>query len=1122
MSVHDSFVHLRVHSEYSVSEGAARLSPKDKKDKDSKAGTIAYRAAELGMPALGLADLGNIFGAVKFYEACRDNGVKPIIGCEMPLTEGGAHLLLLCANADGYRRLNLMLTRAYAENGGKIAPQWLQDDNAGLIALSGGERGEIGCALKNGDEKRALAAAHKWRECFPDRFYVETWRANGEDAPLTAAASAIAEKTRTPLVATHPVQCACKEDLQMLEIRRCIAHNWPLNADWREGPFADPPHLLTAEEMKERFADLPGALENSLEIAKRCNFSYPEDKVHLPRIELPGGEESSAMMLLRLSQEGLRARGIPEDKRDEYEERLQYELEVISEMKYADYYLIVADFVGWAKQQNIPVGPGRGSGAASLIAYAIGITELDPIFYGLLFERFLNRERVSLPDFDIDFCVDGRDKVIDYVTRKYGSEHVSQIVTFGQIGARSAVRDVGRVLGLPYSLCDRVARAIPGAPDMTIDRALEESPQLKDEQERSEEIRELISLSRKVEGLPRNIGTHAGGVLISPEPIVNYCPLYAAADTNSLVSQMDMIDIEKTGLVKFDFLGLKTLTILAHAEQMLHHAGALPDDFSWDDIPSDDADTFAVYGSGELKGVFQCESRGMRDMMRRMKPDRFNHIIALIALYRPGPMQFMDQFIECKHGLRDITYPHPLLKDSLSETYGLWIYQEQVMETARIIAGYSLNEADLLRRAMGKKKADVMAGLRERFVKGASDMKTLSAENAEALFDKLSDFANYGFNKAHAAAYALVSYRTAYLKAHHPAALYAAAMSASGSDKDLKEFVTCARAEKISIHPPDINKSGREFYLDQDGGIVFGLKAIKGAGNALIDDIVKARGDKPFTSLFDFCRRLSGSRQINRAAAEHFACAGAFDSIHPNRAAVLETLPSALAEGSSGTGLFGEAALADSPPWSAEDRLAREQTALGFALSGNFYSLYHDFLHASGLNRQKLADLPEDMGRFRVAAVVDGIISPRAMRRRGMKLLMLDDDKNAGVEIAADAGLIESLGKLKEGRDLLIIEGDARRGRLRADKIWTMEGYIAERAKRITAACSRDTSAAKLCETLTPAKDETGTCEIALEYQDDSLRCVLSLGSKWRPGILLCNRLKEYAPRGVTIEFRNN
>ena len=1101
----DSFVHLRVHSEYSVSEGAARLS----------SGGVIERAAELKMPALGLADLGNIFGAVKFFESCRRNGIKPIIGCEVPF--GGRndtyHMLLLCADDHGYRNMNHLLTRAYGENGGTLSPQWLEDDNRGLIILSGGARGEVGRALRNGDEQRARTAAGRWRECLGDRFYMETWRADKDDKQAEAASS-VAAHVGAPLAATHPVQCARETDSQMLDMRRCIAHNWLLTAPAR-APFASPSHLLSADDMRERFADMPQALENSAIIAQRCNFAYSLGEDHLPKIDAPTGE-TAADMLVRMAHEGLEDR-IPPDKRAEYEERLHLELEIINRMNYGDYYLIVADFVGWAKKQNIPVGPGRGSGSASLVAYALNITELDPIAYGLLFERFLNPERISLPDFDIDFCVDGRDRVIEYVAQKYGSEKVAQIVTFGQIGARSAVRDAGRVMAYPYSVCDRVARFMPGTPDMTIERALKESPQLREEVKANAEVSRLLDAAKTVEGLPRNIGTHAGGVLIAPRPISEFCPLYAAADTNSMVSQMDMTDIEKIGLVKFDFLGLKTLTILARAEEMLKQTGAVSDDFSFGKVPLNDASVYQIYSSGELKGVFQCESAGMRDMMRRVKPDRFADIIALIALYRPGPMQFMDSFINRKHGKEEIEYPHPDLRDSLAETYGVWVYQEQVMETARKIAGYSLGEADILRRAMGKKKPEEMEQQRLRFIQGAAGR--MSEKDAEKVFNQIAEFAEYGFNKAHAAAYALVSYRTAYCKKYYPAALYAAAMSVSGGDRDLKELADCVRAANIQLLPPDINTGSRDFTLSDSGEINYGLKAIKNVGGGFVDEIASARKDKPFTGLFDFCRRMSGRRQTNKTAVENLVFAGAFDRLHKNRAAVYKTLPAALGENANaGAGLFGEEvnALADAQPWREHVKLEHEQKALGFPLSGSFYGLQKTFLR--DLRLQKLSDIADEP--FRTAGVLSAVSAPQALRQHGIKILVLEDDQFTGFEVTASSSLLEDVGKLKEGQDILIVEGNTGRGRRRrASALWTIDSYIARRARKIIVQCDENTPADKILGTLSPAKDDSGDCAVELEYKDEMLSCIISLGSKWCPSKPLYDGLLEYAVN-VRVEYR--
>lgn len=1101
MSERHSFVHLRVHSEYSVSEGAARLSD----------GGVITRAAELGMPALGLADLGNLFGAVKFYESCRRHGVKPVIGCEIRINAGPAHhLLLFCADNQGYRTLNGLLTRAYADNNGVVEAPWLEENNRGLIVLSGGERGGIARALRQGSLPQALKIAGRWKECLGDRFYVEVWRATADDSPA-AAASAVAAQAGLPVVATHPVQCAREQDRQMLEVRRCIAHNWLLGNGAYCQPFAQAPHLLTVEEIQARFADMPAALANTAEIAQRCNFTYQFGRYHLPQIDLQEGE-SAAQALARLASAGLQQRGLPSARAREYQQRLLYEIEMINRTGFADYYLIVADFVGWAKRQGIPVGPGRGSGAGSLVAFALDITEIDPIPYGLLFERFLNPERVSMPDFDIDFCVDGRDRVIDYVIEKYGHERVAQIVTFGQIGARSSVRDVGRVLGYPYSLCDRVARLIPGVPNMTLQKALEESPLLRAETKTDREVGELLELSRKVEGLPRNIGTHAGGVLIAPKPIVEFCPLYAAADTNSMVSQMDMVDIEKIGLVKFDLLGLKTLTILASAEAWLCESGTADKNFSLQQVPLDDAKVYEIYAHGDTMGVFQCESSGMRKLMKELKPDRFADIIALIALYRPGPMKFTDMFIARKHGREAITYPHPLLRKVLEETYGICVYQEQVMEIARQVAGYSLGEADVLRRAISKKKGDEIHSQRRRFVKGSESK--LSADKAGEMFDTIASFAGYGFNKSHAAAYALISYRTAYLKAYYPAALYAAVMSADAGDSErLKILAYCARGAGIRLLPPDINTGRRDFYPAAADAICYGLQAIKGAGKALVEQIVAVRGDRPFANLFDFCRRLGSSRLLTQTAVENLIFGGAFDRLHNNRAAARETLPLALEEAVRGDGLFGEAskALADRVPWDERENLVNEQKSLGLTLSGSFYSLYRDFLREAGLRPAGLDKVYESGGMFRIAGVLGRISTPRSQRQRGLEVLVLEDDTTAEFEIAVNAEKFKALGKLQEGQDLLIIEGAVGRGqfRVQGERLYTMESFVQARARRLSVYCDEKTQADNLCATLAPAQDRSGHCEVVLKYADARLSCLVSLGTGWRPGILLCARLRD-------------
>lgn len=1097
----ESFVHLRVYSEYSVKDGAARLSE----------GGVVSRAAELEMPALGISDIGNMFGCVKFFQSCRRQGIKPVLGCEMPVEEERelSHMLLLCASEEGHLSMNTLLSRAYEENGGSLKAEWILEGNAGLLALSGGRRGDIGRAIAARDAKTATARAGRWREAFGDRFYAEVWRAEEDDGGFAAAVTNIAAQADIPVVATHPVQCARKDDAHMLAMRRCISHNRQLSD--QPPPFADPPHLLSGEEMMRRFADMPEALENSSEIARRCSYAYRFGETHLP-VMAAGTDKDSSQTLARLAAEGLQERGVPAGDEERYGERLRYELGVIGEMNYSDYFLIVADFVGWAKQEGIPVGPGRGSGSASLVAYALRITDMDPLKYGLLFERFLNPERVSLPDFDIDFCEEGRDRVIEYVRQKHGADRVAQIVTFGQIGARSAVRDIARVTGESYGFGDRVAKLIPGAPNMTIERALEETEDLKAEMKNSEEVRNLVEKAQQVEGLPRNIGTHAGGVLIAPSPIAEFCPLYAAEDTEGLVSQMDMTDVEKIGLVKFDFLGLRTLTLLHHAEQMLKERGDAPADFSLDNIPLDDPQVFALYARGDTMGVFQCESQGMREWMRRLKPDRFEEIVALMALYRPGPLNsgMVDSYVKRKHGEEEVSYPHESLQSCLQETYGVWVYQEQVMETARVLAGYSLGGADLLRRAMGKKMSEEMDRERGRFVEGAS--QKIPKDLAEKLFDTITEFAKYGFNKAHAAAYALVSYRTAYLKTHYPAALYAAVMTASAGDSDrLKKLADSAKEAGVKLLPPDVNRGGSQFGLSEQGEITYGMAAIKGVGKWLVEEIVKERdevGARPFSDMIDFCRRMgpgSGGRMLARGGAISLAKAGAMDGLYDSRASMCATIPMAMEEGRA-VGLFGEGtySMRDAPPWSEHEKLLKEIEALGFPMSGSFYSLHQKFLQSAGL-QGKLADVREE-GNFRVAGVLSEVQSPRILRQRNERVLVLEDHSKTDFEVVASDSLLDSIKKLRTGVDLVIVEGRGGR-RLRATKVWTLDEFAAE-SRRMVISCGDSASVQAMVRNLEKCKARDGGCEVRVAYEDARLRCDLSLGRAWRPNETLWETLQ--------------
>ncbi|HEX5092287.1 MAG TPA: DNA polymerase III subunit alpha, partial [Burkholderiales bacterium] len=776
------FVHLRLHSEYSVTDGIVRIEE------------AVQRAARDGMPALALTDSANVFGMVKFYRAARAAGVKPIVGADCWIRNEAdpdkpSRLLLLCASRAGYLRLSELLSRAWLKNQhrarAEISRDWLAEGTTeGLIALSGAAAGDVGQALAAGNAAAAERAAQQWSSLFPGRYYLELQRAgfpHGET--LVAATVALASRLALPVVATHPVQFLAGDDFKAHEARVCIAQGYVLGDQRRPRVFTPEQYFKRQDEMARLFADVPQALENAVEIARRCSLPVELGRSRLPKFPTPPGatldqylreqaERGLAARLVRLfPDEAARAAAAPA-----YGERLDFEIRTIIQMGFAGYFLIVADFINWARANGVPVGPGRGSGAGSLVAYSLGITDLDPITYKLLFERFLNPERVSMPDFDIDFCQDGRDRVIDYVRGKYGDESVSQIATFGTMAARAVVRDCGRVLDLGYNFCDQVAKLIPVQPGRTITlaEAREMEPLLAQREKKEDEVRELLALGEKLEGLTRNVGMHAGGVLIAPGKLTEFCPLYSAEGGVNVISQLDKDDVEAVGLVKFDFLGLTTLTILDWAERYVRDMGEAQ--FALERIPLDDPVTYQLLSAGNTTAVFQLESRGMRDLIKRARPDRFEDVIALVALYRPGPMDLIPDFIARKHGRERVEYLDKRLEPILSPTYGIMVYQEQVMQIAQVIGGYTLGGADLLRRAMGKKKAEEMAQQRDVFVSGA-EKNGLARSKATQLFDLMEKFAGYGFNRSHAAAYALLAYQTAYMKAHHPAAFMAANLS---------------------------------------------------------------------------------------------------------------------------------------------------------------------------------------------------------------------------------------------------------------------------------------------------------------------------------------------------------
>ena len=1046
------FVHLRLHSEFSITDGVVRID-------DAVAAAVKDQ-----MGALALTDLSNLFGLVRFYTAARAAGIKPITGADVwvsnPQDPDQPHrLLLLVQNHSGYLNLCQLLSRASLENQARgraeVDSAWFsepaalaQDKSAkrtlayGLIALSGARQGEIGSALLAGQEDQAKIAAKRYEKLFPKSFYIEVQRGgHQQDEKQLQLACHLAAELNLPVVATHPVQFMKKGDFIAHEARVCIAEGELLGNPRRAKKFNDEQYFLTQAEMEQRFADLPAALANSVEIAKRCNLSLVLGQPRLPDFPTPPGITLDEY-LLALSEVGLERhmeRNFPdrEERAKEmprYHERLVFEVKTISQMGFPGYFLIVADFINWAKNNGVPVGPGRGSGAGSLVAYSLGITDLDPLRYNLLFERFLNPERVSMPDFDIDFCQHGRDRVIQYVKDKYGKDAVSQIATFGTMAARAAIRDVGRVLEQGYNFVDGIAKLVPNKPGqyMTIEMAKKEEKQLAEREKNEDEVRQLLSLAQQLEGMTRNVGMHAGGVLIAPGRLTDFCPLYTQEtkdqDSSSVISQFDKDDVEAIGLVKFDFLGLTTLTILAAAERWIKGLHADRKDWSISDMLLDDEKAFDVLKKANTVAIFQLESRGMQSLLREAKPDRFEDIIALVALYRPGPMDLIPDFIERKHGRQKVEYPDPRIESVLRETYGIMVYQEQVMQMAQMIGGYSLGGADMLRRAMGKKKPEEMAQHRKIFSDGAK-AGGITEGKANEIYDLMERFAGYGFNKSHAAAYALLAYQTAWLKAYYPAEFMAANLSLAMDDTDkVKILYDDCLANQIRVFSPDINTGVYDFTplrapdATPDSSISqirYGLGAVRGTGEAAIEAIVKARETGgPFKDLFDFCARVD-RRQVNRRAIEALMRAGAFDSLYRDlvpaggnlydiRSTLLASLARAIeaaeqAEASIHQVSLFEAAgeedrhlpeLVREPVWSEKKRLQEEKSALGLCLTGHMFDAYRD--ETAHFIRQPLAKVAEGKDQL-----IAGIITSARMLtgQRGRMMIATIDDGSAAIEV---------------------------------------------------------------------------------------------------------------------------
>lgn len=1121
------FIHLRIHTEYSISDGLVSIPG------------LMEAAANDGMAAVGLTDQSNLYGAIKFFQAATRAGIKPIIGVDIWLEstnpkEPATLLTLLCQNHQGYLNLLQIVSKSFLEGQTEdqaiVKRSWLEAMNDGLIALSGATEGEIGRALLNGETDKASTLAKEMSALFPDRFYLEICRTgHSNESSYIPKAVALAETLHLPVVATNAVRFLEPDDFEAHEARVCIQEGYTLNDPQRSKRYTDQQYFKTSTEMLELFADIPEALQNTVEIAKRCNLSFVLGKNLLPHFHVPAGETTESY-LCKVANEGLNNRlnilyditsELYKEKRPLYDARLARELAVIEKMGFAGYFLIVADFTRWSKENGIPVGPGRGSGPGSLVAYVLNITDLDPLAFDLLFERFLNPERVSMPDFDIDFCMEGRDRVIEYVMNKHGHDSVSQIITYGTMAAKAVVRDVGRVLALGYGFVDKIAKLIPFELGITLEKSLEQEPLLKQRYDEEEDVRTLIDLALKLEGLTRNVGKHAGGIVIAPGKLTDFVPLYCEQnEANHPVTQFDKDDVEAVGLVKFDFLGLKTLTIIDRALAIINQAKAInhepPVDITL--IPLVDTKTFDLLKACQSTAVFQLESHGMRDLIKRLQPDCFEDLIALVALFRPGPLQsgMVDDFINRKHGRSKVIYPHPQLEPVLRPTYGVIVYQEQVMQIAQVLAGYTLGAADILRRAMGKKKPEEMAKQREIFCAGAVK-NGVAAEVAKDIFDLMEKFAGYGFNKSHSAAYALIAYQTAWLKAHHTAAFMAAVLS---SDMDRTDKVIIFKDEceafKIHVSPPDINRSDYFFKVIDDHHLMYGLGAIKGVGQAAIENIMEVReagGD--FKDIFDFCERVD-LHKINKRTLEAFIKSGCFDSLGKHRAILSATLNSALqhAEQAMHNQKMGQQDLLGSlptstehhytivEPWSDDVQLLGEKETLGFYLTGHPLNKYlREIKH---ITTGRIAELaPNSSKTARAAGVITNIRTRQTKRGDRIGIFTLDDGSTQ-IEVVCFSEVFHKCRPLIAEDQLIIVEGEvsmdefSNSPRIVGRELMTIETARMRSAKHLEIEIAEEAlaDANHLKNILTPFLG--GTCPIVLRVLRDNIQTTLRLGKNWQ------------------------
>ncbi|MGX1125500.1 DNA polymerase III subunit alpha [Pseudomonas sp. HLS-6 TE3448] len=1170
-----SFVHLRLHTEYSLVDGLVRIKP------------LVKALAGMNMPAVAVTDQSNMCSLVKFYKAAMGAGVKPICGADLWLASADpdaplARICFLAMDAQGYRNLTELISRGWMDgqrNGLVIIERdWIAQASEGLIALSAAREGDIGMALLAGNPDEAERLLRDWMAMFPERFYVEVQRTNrtGDEEYLHAAV-ALADKLGAPLVATNDVRFIKQSDFDAHETRVCIGEGRALDDPRRSRNYSDQQYLKSPAEMAELFSDLPEALENTVEIAKRCNIQVQLGKYFLPDFPTPNGM-SIDDYLRHVSHEGLEERlavlwpkeTTPdyETKRQTYLDRLKFELDIIIQMGFPGYFLIVMDFIKWAKNNGVPVGPGRGSGAGSLVAYVLKITDLDPLAYDLLFERFLNPERISMPDFDVDFCMDGRDRVIDYVAEAYGRNAVSQIITFGTMAAKAVVRDVARVQGKSYGLADRLSKMIPFEVGMTLEKAYEQEEMLRDFLKSDEEAQEIWDMALKLEGVTRGTGKHAGGVVIAPTKLTDFSPIACDEEGGGLVTQFDKDDVEAAGLVKFDFLGLRTLTIIKWAMETINREQAKNglDDLNIDFIPLDDRKTFELLQKAETTAVFQLESRGMKELIKKLKPDCLEDLIALVALFRPGPLQsgMVDDFINRKHGRAELAYPHPDyqyegLKPVLAPTYGIILYQEQVMQIAQVMAGYTLGGADMLRRAMGKKKPEEMAKQRGGFIEGCAN-NNIDAELAGNIFDLVEKFAGYGFNKSHSAAYGLVSYQTAWLKTHYPAPFMAAVLSADMHNTDkVVTLIEEVRSMKLRLDAPDVNTSDFKFTVNDDGRIVYGLGAIKGVGEGPVEAIVEARADGPFKDLFDFCERVDLKR-INKRTLDALVRSGALDRLGPyfhdelkayqanidrNRAVLLAAMEEAIksAEQTARThdsghaDLFGGLFVEEDADVYANHRKARELTlkerlrgekdTLGLYLTGHPIDEYEGEIRRFA--RQRIIDLKPARDTQTVAGM---IIALRVMKnKKGDKMGFVTlDDRSGRIEASLFADAFHSAQALLQTDAMVVVEGEVSNDdfsgglRLRVKRVMSMEDARTNLAESLRLKVRSDALKGDRLTWLGELfKRHRGACPITLEYTGTDAKALLQFGEGWRidPADGLIQALRDqFGRENVFLQYR--